>query len=80
MAFPSTLSAMPRNVANFTCSGQGGPGNTFQWIYTRGGSVVSNDPLLSLTSTAMVGGDYRCRVTNAAGGDTITVRLNGRVW
>ena len=44
----------------------------------RDNSTVSNEPLLLRTSTAMVGGDYQCRVSNQAGNEAVSVTLNGK--
>ena len=77
-ATPETINASPNESSRFTCSAEGGPGNTFQWTYTRDNTTVSNEPLLLRTSTAMVGGDYQCHVSNQAGNEAINVTLNGK--
>ena len=77
-ATPETFNASPNESSRFTCSAEGGPDNTLQWTYTRDNSTVSNEPLLLLTSTAMVGGDYQCRVSNQAGNEAVNVTLNGK--
>ena len=76
-ATPSFINANRAQQAVFTCSGVGGPDNMFQWVLTRDGSITSNTPELSLTSTAMIGGDYECTVSNQAGNESATVSLNG---
>ena len=68
---------------SFTCSADGGPGNTFQWM-REGNSVTlssGGDVDISTNSTHSVltisnvnatehGGGYRCVVSNAAGNDS----------
>ena len=76
-ATPSFINANRTQQAVFTCSGDGGPDNMFQWVLTRDGSITSNTPELSLASTAMIGGDYECTVSNQAGNESATVSLNG---
>ena len=76
-ATPDTLNASPNELSRFTCSAEGGPGNTFQWTYTRYSSTIANEPLLLRTSRAIVGGDYQCRVSNQAGNEAVNVTLNG---
>ena len=81
-AAPAMFNANRTQQADFTCSGEGGPGNMFQWILTRDGTTVNNTNELSLNSTAMIGGDYQCTVSNQAGNESQTVTLNGtvRMW
>ena len=79
VAFPETVNALPSEILEFHCMAQGGPGNTFQWTYLRDNTLVSNDSLLNLTSTAIIGGDYLCNVSNQAGVDTTKATINGRL-
>ena len=65
-----SISNLGDNVT-FTCSAQGGPNNTFQWM--KDGEILDNETegVLVLTDiTASDGGVYTCVVSNAAGNDS----------
>ena len=77
-ATPETNNSISGDTVLFTCSADGGPGNEFNWTYLRNpNDVLSSMELLNLTSTAMIGGDYQCLVSNLAGNESATVTLNG---
>ena len=78
MVTPGVNNSFSGDVVLFTCSANGGPSNRFMWTYLRNpNDVLSSMELLNLTSTAMIGGDYQCLVSNQAGNESATVTLNG---
>ena len=64
-------------MVTFTCEEEGGLDNVFDWRYIRTQEIVSNTSTLTLISSASIGGDYLCEVSNQAGLDTATGTLNG---
>ena len=71
------------SIVNFSCSADGGPDNTFQWMREDDPSALNygGDVAISTNSTHSVltisnvnatqhGGGYRCVVRNAAGNDS----------
>ena len=67
------------NTVTYTCSADGGPGNTYEWLRLRDNSVVSTGQILTLDNTdPLDGGEYQCTITSGAG-DTATAMatLNG---
>ena len=72
------LNALPNRNSSFICFSFANH-ITYQWIYTRDNSIVSNDDQLSLRSTAIAGGIYQCRVSNHAGVGTDNSTLNGKI-
>ena len=71
-----------QDTHTFTCSAQGGPGNTFQWFFN--GSLATNgqtsfSPAESNYTISNVsasdGGQYTCVVSNAAGNSSETTTL-----
>ena len=76
-ATPTVINANRTQQAVFICLGEGCPDSMFQWVLTRDGSTASNTAELSLTSTAMIGGEYQCTVFSLAGNESRSVTLNG---
>ena len=65
----------------FTCSAQGGPDNTFQWM--KDGNILVNETQQTLTITditASNGGEYTCTVSNSAGNESDTSTLYVRPY
>ena len=57
----------------FICNAMGGP-NTFQWEVN--GDIIGNDSVLEVIDIdASSGGNYTCRVSNAAGNDSTSTML-----
>ena len=89
LTFPHTVSpqgsvtATPEEViagfgdnATFTCTSQGGPGNSYRWH--KNGIELPNEisEMLTVTSVATEdGGDYTCVVSNNAGSENATAVL-----
>ena len=77
-AAPRTFNGDEEMVAEFTCSAEGGPNNTFTWTRTFGDATVATDSVLTVNiASAMDGSDYECLVENAAGNGSAVVTLNG---
>ena len=74
---PRVINSTNGTVVTFTCIEEGGLDNVFDWRYIRTGEIVSNTSDLTLISTAAIGGDYQCEVSNQAGFDGATGTLNG---
>ena len=58
-------------TAMLACSSMGGPDNMYQWLFN--GSDILGETSVTLTRasvTAATGGEYSCRVSNAAGSNT----------
>ena len=51
-------------MVKFTCEEEGGLSNVLEWRYSRTGDIVSNTNKLALISSAAIGGDYLCEVSN----------------
>ena len=51
----------------FTCSAMGGPGNTFRWEEASSGEVITNEEVLTISTTKTQ--EYICTVENEAGSD-----------
>ena len=59
------------DTATLQCTSLGGPGNTYQWLFS--GSDIPEETsgtLLLMNLTAAIGGEYTCHVSNTAGNDT----------
>ena len=64
----------------FSCTAEGGPGNTFTWVRLYDGAVIRNESQLEINVTsAEDGGIYECNVQNIAGGNSTAVTLNGKI-
>ena len=74
---PRVSNSTNGTMVTFTCEEEGGLNNVFDWRYRRTGEVVSNTSTLTLISSAAIGGDYLCEVSNQAGFDRATATLNG---
>ena len=64
--------------ATFTCSAEGGPGNTFTWL--KDGASIPGETLETLfledINATIHGGNYTCVVNNTAGSDSASAVLN----
>ena len=61
---------------SFLCSSSGGPGNSYQWLMNDALLPDENGALLVLLQVNSThGGDYTCKVTNAAGTTISTLTL-----
>ena len=68
------------NNVTYTCSADGGLGNTYQWLRLRDNMTVSAEQDLVLDNTnPLDGGMYLCTVTNVAGNTTVMTTLNGKI-
>ena len=77
---PSSTTASGGDNVTFTCTAQGGPGNTFAWTHNMnpisdGGRFIIESTSSSsiLTVTDVIGGDfgtYLCQASNLAGSDS----------
>ena len=74
---PRVINSTNGTTVTFTCEEEGGLDNVFDWRYIRTGEIVSNTSTLTLVSSASIGGDYLCEVSNQAGLDTANGTLNG---
>ena len=74
---PRVINSTNGTMVTFTCEEEGGLNNVFDWRYLETGEVVSNTSTLTLISTAAIGGDYVCEVSNQAGFENATGTLNG---
>ena len=56
------------------CQSDGGPQLEYTWIFS--GSEISNNQILTIDNvTASNGGEYTCKVANAAGNDSDNVTV-----
>lgn len=61
------------------CSSLGGLGNEFQWIYLRTDTQVALTPMLNFSDVSVLdAGYYECVVSNPAGNENATFRLNSK--
>ena len=77
---PSSLLANQTDTVIFTCSSEGGPGNTYEWFHN--GQIISGEisPTLTLANISVSDeGNYTCTVSNAvgSGSDVSTLTING---
>ena len=70
------------NVLNATvildCIASGGPNNTFEWLLD--GEVIENETTATLTLNQVIGVEYTCRVSNAAGSGNASITITGLVF
>ena len=79
MIDPPVINSFNGNLVELTCNEEGGPNNTFNWIYLRTGEMVDNVSNYSFTSSIMTGGEYQCTVSNDAGNDSDVATVNGKL-
>ena len=59
------------------CIARGGPENTFEWLVD--GGVIENETVATLTLDQVIGAEYTCRVSNAAGSGNASITLTGKI-
>ncbi len=80
MIDPPVNNSFNGSLVELTCNEEGGPDNTFNWIYLRTGDMVGNDsPYYNFTSTITTGGECQCTVSNGAGNDSDVATVNGKL-
>ena len=57
------------------CNARGGPNNTFLWFFND--VTIQNASMDVLKLDEVEGGEYTCRVSNAAGSDEAKMTLTG---
>ena len=65
----------PNESTVLNCFASGGPNNTFEWLLD--GDLIENASD-TLTLDEVVGGEYTCRVSNAAGSGSASITLTGK--
>ena len=71
----NTLLFDPNEPAVLTCTARGGPGNTYRWFFNSG--LIEDERADNLNLIEIEGGNYVCRVDNAAGSGSTSILLTG---
>ena len=72
----NTILFDPNESTVLNCIASGGPNNTFEWFID--GDLIENASD-TLTLNEVVGGEYTCRVSNAAGTGNASTTLTGLI-
>ena len=65
---PTAALAVSGDMRTFTCTADGGPNNTFEWLFKD--SVVFTGSVYTVTADESTFGMYTCQVSNGAGYDS----------
>ena len=66
----------PNEAVTLNCMSRGGPNNTFLWFFD--GQVIESATTDVLSLDQVEGGEYKCRVNNAAGSENARIVLTGQ--
>ena len=67
---------LPSETVILNCIASGGPNNTFEWLLD--GGSIENETTATLTLNQVIGAEYTCRVSNAAGSGNASITIAGK--
>ena len=77
---PDNIEVESGTMVTANCEADGFPAPTYQWMYVRTGQLVTTDPLLELSVSADIGGEYQCVAASNdtnVGSDTASFTIYG---
>ena len=67
---------VPSETVILNCIASGGPNNTFEWLLD--GDLIENETTATLTLNQVIGAEYTCRVSNAAGSGNASITITSK--